>query len=138
MLDDYVYIPGQVEVYFGCGGLELNAPKRRREMVGCCPIGTPSTLSWVEEIAERYELSEYPCSNRLARKLATSLTGPQTGSASLSLHQLTHLPNMYSYALVDLSLQDASKSFAAGSEILSFSYCCWRQATRLTLGPFPV
>ena len=48
----------QVVVYLGCGGLELNAPASRRVMIGCCPTGAPSTLSWVEEIDERYELSE--------------------------------------------------------------------------------
>ena len=69
-------------------------------MLGCWPIATPSTLSWVEEIADRYAFNdryEYPCSCKSARKFTTSFTGEVMGSVFRSSHQLTHFLKSESY-----------------------------------------
>ena len=45
-------------VYFGCGGLSLNAPFKTLEINGCLPTSSPSTFSWTEEIADLYTFRE--------------------------------------------------------------------------------
>ena len=73
----------------------LKAPFNSLVIIGCCPIGTPSIFSCTDEIADLYALSElyrYPCWYSDAKKLATSLTGPENGFEPRSLHQRFHRP----------------------------------------------
>ena len=46
----------QVSEYLGWGGRRLHIPLRSLETIGCCPIGTPSTLLLVIDTAERIVL----------------------------------------------------------------------------------
>lgn len=48
----------QKDEYLGCGGLELNTLFRILVIVGWLPTLTPSTISWVDDIAERYTFGD--------------------------------------------------------------------------------
>ena len=73
----------------------LNTPFTSLVTRGCLPTGTPSTVVCTDEIADQYAFTElywYLSLYSEARKLATSLTGPETGSVPRSPHQRCHLP----------------------------------------------
>ena len=78
----------QVSEYLGCGGRRLYTSLRSQVTRGCCPIGTPFTLSCVIDTAEHMELMVRCCkpssNNKKSKKCFIS---HEKGSISLQLHQ---------------------------------------------------